>query len=199
MPNVSKKKKITGCLERSECPITNTLDLIGDKWTLLVIRDMMFLKKKSFNEFLESREGIATNILTDRLKRLEENGIIEKRPYKKIPARYEYTLTRRGAGLRSVLIEMIEWGQTAEALTQDLKKSLTAAIEHCILDNVIRLIARFNNDPRSYNHQGLTFIDVAANTLTRLKQITVHTIESVGQIKKIGEIIQHFINLLMQK
>ena len=110
MTNISKKKKITGCQERSECPITNTLDLIGDKWTLLVVRDMMFLKKKSFNEFLESPESIATNILTDRLKRLEENGIVEKRPYKKNIARYEYTLTRRGEGLRPVLIELIQWG-----------------------------------------------------------------------------------------
>jgi DNA-binding HxlR family transcriptional regulator len=110
MQKSRKSKKITGCLGRSECPITNTLDLIGDKWTLLVIRDILFLKKKSFNEFLESPEGIATNILTERLKRLEERGIIEKRPYIKAPVRYEYTLTRRGEDLRPVLMEMIRWG-----------------------------------------------------------------------------------------
>ena len=104
-------KKIR-CLDRSECPLTNTLDLIGDKWTLLVIRDMLFLKKRSFNEFLESPEGIATNILTERLKRLEEHGIIEKRPYTKAPVRYEYMLTRRGKDLRPLLIEMIRWGNT---------------------------------------------------------------------------------------
>ena len=103
-------KKITGCLERSECPVTNTLDLIGDKWTLLVIRDMLFLKKNTFNEFLGSPEGIATNILTQRLKQLEERGIIKKRPYKKSPVRYEYTLTRRGEDLRPLLMEMIRWG-----------------------------------------------------------------------------------------
>ena len=110
MKNFKRHRKITGCLERSECPITNTLDLIGDKWTLLVIRDMLFLKKKSFNEFLESPEGIATNILTERLKRLEEHGIIEKKPYQKTPVRYEYTLTRRGEDLRLVVMEMIRWG-----------------------------------------------------------------------------------------
>ncbi|MGH8650818.1 MAG: winged helix-turn-helix transcriptional regulator [Gammaproteobacteria bacterium] len=92
--------------------MTNTLDLIGDKWTLLIIRDMLFLKKKLFNEFLESPEGIATNILTDRLKRLEEYGIIEKRPYQKAPVRYEYILTRRGEDLRPLLMEMIRWGNT---------------------------------------------------------------------------------------
>ena len=112
MKNSKVSKKITGCLERSECPVTNTLDLIGDKWTLLVIRDMLFLKKKSFNEFLESPEGIATNILTERLKRLEEHGIIEKRPYRKMPRRYEYILTRRGEDLRPLLMEMIRWGNT---------------------------------------------------------------------------------------
>ena len=105
-------KKLTGCLKRSSCPLTNTLDLIGDKWTLLIIRDMLFLQKKSFNEFLESPEGIATNILTDRLKRLEEGGIISKRPYQKTPLRHEYTLTQRGEELRSLLMEMIRWGNT---------------------------------------------------------------------------------------
>ena len=112
MKHSKGRRKITGCLERSKCPVTNTLDLIGDKWTLLVIRDMLFLKKKSFNEFLDSFEGIATNILTERLKRLEEHGIIEKRLYTKAPERYEYILTRRGEDLRPLLMEMIRWGNT---------------------------------------------------------------------------------------
>jgi len=110
MNRMKNRSKIKGCLGRSVCPITNTLDLIGDKWTLLVIRDMLFLKKKSFNEFLESPEKIATNILTDRLKRLEEHGIIEKRPYQKTPPRFEYFLTRRGRDLRPLLLEMVRWG-----------------------------------------------------------------------------------------
>jgi DNA-binding HxlR family transcriptional regulator len=112
MKNSKGDKKISGCLNRSECPITNTLDLIGDKWTLLLIRDMLFLKKKSFNEFLTSPEKVATNILTERLKRLEEHGIIEKRPYQKNPLRYEYILTARGEDLRPLVMEMIRWGNT---------------------------------------------------------------------------------------
>jgi len=112
MKNTKGLRKIIGCLDRSQCPITNTLDLIGDKWTLLVIRDMLFLKKKFFNEFLKSPEGIATNILTERLKRLEEHGIIEKRPYRRVPVRHEYTLTRRGQDLRPLLMAMIRWGNT---------------------------------------------------------------------------------------
>ena len=110
MKSSKASKKLTGCLKRSSCPLTNTLDLIGDKWTLLVVRDMLFLKKKSFSEFLESPEEIATNILTDRLKRLEECGIISKRPYQKTPTRHEYTLTQRGEDLRVLLMEMIRWG-----------------------------------------------------------------------------------------
>ena len=112
MSHSKNSSQITNCLDRSECPVTNTLDVIGDKWTLLIIRDMLFLKKKSFNEFLESPEGIATNILTERLKRLEKYGIIQKRPYKKTPVRYEYILTRRGEDIRPLLMELIRWGNT---------------------------------------------------------------------------------------
>ncbi|MBP9855488.1 MAG: helix-turn-helix transcriptional regulator [Candidatus Omnitrophica bacterium] len=112
MKNLKTSKKIKGCLDRSPCPVTNTLDLIGDKWTLLIIRDMLFLEKKLFNEFLESPEGIATNILTERLKRLEEFGLIEKRPYQKKPLRYEHVLTRCGRDLRPLLIELVRWGNT---------------------------------------------------------------------------------------
>ena len=111
-------KKAAGCLKikgklcRSACPITNTLDLIGDKWTLLIIRDMLFLNQKTFNEFLKSPENIATNILTDRLKRLEEHGIIERQPMQKCPSRHEYVLTTRGKNLKPLLLELIRWGKT---------------------------------------------------------------------------------------
>jgi DNA-binding HxlR family transcriptional regulator len=104
--------KIKGKLYRSICPITNALDVLGDKWTLLVIRDMLFLKKKTFNEFLESPEKIATNILSDRLKRLEEYAIIIKQPLGKSSARHEYILTQRGKSLRPCLLELIRWGNT---------------------------------------------------------------------------------------
>ncbi|PSB57386.1 transcriptional regulator, partial [filamentous cyanobacterium CCP1] len=65
---------------RSPCPVSCTLDLIGDRWTLLVIRDMMFFGKQRFEEFLESPEGISTNILANRLKLLEEAGLVTKQP-----------------------------------------------------------------------------------------------------------------------
>jgi DNA-binding HxlR family transcriptional regulator len=96
--------------QRSPCPIACTLDLIGDRWTLLVIRDMMFFGKQRFEEFLESPEGISTNILTNRLKSLEQMGFIEKQPYSNHPRRMNYQLTEQGKNLRPVLKAMIAWG-----------------------------------------------------------------------------------------
>ncbi|MEH2077909.1 MAG: helix-turn-helix domain-containing protein [Nostoc sp.] len=95
---------------RSPCPIACSLDLIGDRWTLLVIRDMMFFGKQRFEEFLESPEGISSNILANRLKSLEEIGLVEKEPYSKHPRRMNYQLTERGKSLRPVLKVMSAWG-----------------------------------------------------------------------------------------
>jgi DNA-binding HxlR family transcriptional regulator len=95
---------------RSPCPIACSLDLIGDRWTLLVIRDMMFFGKQRFEEFLESPEGISTNILANRLKSLEAMGLVEKQPYSNHPRRMNYQLTQRGKSLRPVLKAMINWG-----------------------------------------------------------------------------------------
>jgi DNA-binding HxlR family transcriptional regulator len=94
---------------RSDCPISFALDLFGDRWTLLVIRDLAFKEKESFSDFLASEEGIARNVLADRLARLEAEGFIEKRPYPDDRRRSIYTLTERGLGLIPVLVEMILW------------------------------------------------------------------------------------------
>lgn len=95
---------------RSPCPISCTLDLIGDRWTLLVIRDMMFFGKQRFEEFLESPEGISTNILANRLKLLEESGLVEKQPYSNHSRRMNYHLTEQGKSLRPVLKVITAWG-----------------------------------------------------------------------------------------
>lgn len=94
---------------RSACPIANALDLLGDRWTLLVIRDLLFLGKRRFGEMLSSPEGIPTNILTDRLRRLEERGLVEKIQYQLRPLRYEYQLTPMGMDLLPVLRSLAEW------------------------------------------------------------------------------------------
>jgi DNA-binding HxlR family transcriptional regulator len=95
---------------RSHCPIACTLDLIGDRWTLLVIRDMMFFGKQRFEEFLESPEGISTNILASRLKSLEELGLVSKQPYSNHSRRMNYLLTEKGQSLKPVLKIVAAWG-----------------------------------------------------------------------------------------
>ena len=96
--------------ERSACPITNVLDILGDKWTLLVIRDLV-LGKRRYQEFMSSPERMASNILADRLKRLKAGGLVTRRTYQGNPARYEYLLTKKGKGLEPVLEAIIVWGQ----------------------------------------------------------------------------------------
>lgn len=96
--------------KRSDCPITNVLDTLGDKWTLLVIRDLV-LGKRRYQEFLSSPERIASNILADRLIKLEAAGLVSRRVYQQKPARYEYLLTQKGKGLEPVLEAIIVWGK----------------------------------------------------------------------------------------
>jgi DNA-binding HxlR family transcriptional regulator len=94
---------------RSRCPIANVLDLIGDRWTLLVVRDLLFFQKVRYKDFAASAERIPTNLLADRLRRLEAAGIVEKRAYQQRPVRHEYRLTQRGRDLLPVLRELIAW------------------------------------------------------------------------------------------
>ena len=94
---------------RSRCPVACTLDVLGDKWSLLVVRDVMRGKKR-YAEFLASPEGIPTNILAERLRRLTVRGIIKSRPYSRHPPRVEYALTAKGEDLRPVMRAMVDWG-----------------------------------------------------------------------------------------
>ncbi len=93
---------------RSGCPIASTLDLVGDRWTLVILRDMINGKSR-YSEFLDSPERITTNILADRLTRMETEGLIEKTPYQTRPQRFEYALTRKGRDLHPVLQAMCRW------------------------------------------------------------------------------------------
>jgi DNA-binding HxlR family transcriptional regulator len=94
---------------RSACPVACSLDVLGDRWTLLVIRDL-FRGKHRFGDFLASPERIPTNILAERLKRLQANGIVAQRAYSSRPLRYEYHLTDRGRALAPVLDAIADWG-----------------------------------------------------------------------------------------
>lgn len=105
-----KPGRRTSGLRRSLCPIANALDLIGDKWTLLIVRDLLFLGKRQYRELAASPEAIPSNILADRLKRLERAGLIDRTPYQERPVRHEYALTPRGTDLKPVLLALIAWG-----------------------------------------------------------------------------------------
>jgi DNA-binding HxlR family transcriptional regulator len=94
---------------RSRCPVACTLDVLGDRWTLLVVRDLIRGKRR-FAELVESPERIPTNILTDRLKRLVSLGVVKSQRYSDHPPRVEYQLTAKGEDLRPVLRAMVEWG-----------------------------------------------------------------------------------------
>ena len=94
---------------RSGCPINLSLEVLGDKWSLLVVRDVMRGKKR-YAEFLASPEGIPTNILADRLKRLAAKGVIRSHRYSQHPPRVEYELTSKGEDLRPIMRAMVEWG-----------------------------------------------------------------------------------------
>ena len=94
---------------RSTCPIARTLDLLGDKWTLIVLRDLFF-GACYFDDFSKSPEGIATNILGDRLKKLERDGFVARAKDENDGRRVRYALTDRGKGLKPLLIAVARWG-----------------------------------------------------------------------------------------
>jgi len=95
---------------RSKCAVASTLDIVGDKWSLLVIRDL-FAGKSTYGELLAAAERVPTNILADRLKRLEEAGIIEKNAYQERPVRFAYSLTPKGRDMGEILLAIVRWGR----------------------------------------------------------------------------------------
>jgi len=102
---------------RSHCPISFALDVFGDRWTLLVIRDILLRGKATFSEFLASDEGMATNILADRLAWLEAQGIVTRSRDPRRRRRVVYRLTRKGIDLLPILLEMVAWSAKYDAET----------------------------------------------------------------------------------
>jgi DNA-binding HxlR family transcriptional regulator len=118
---VTMSGEATG-FKRSACAVANTLDLVGDKWSLLVVRDLLH-GKRTYGELADSPEGIPTNILAERLKRLESAGIITSAPYQERPVRNAYTLTKKGTALGEVLLAMVRWGKEYIPGTQMLRQA----------------------------------------------------------------------------
>lgn len=106
---------------RSPCPIACSLDILGDRWTLLVIRDLM-LGGSRFRDFAASPEKIPTNILSERLERLQQHGIIEQIPAEDGTKRLAYRLTEKGDALRPLMKSMRDWGLAWDKSTRVLRR-----------------------------------------------------------------------------
>src|SRR6266702_1621225 len=107
LEGIKPKTEARGFL-RSPCAVACTLDLVGDKWSLLVVRDLL-RGNVTFGELQISPEGIPTNILADRLRRLEQAGLVAKSAYQEHPVRYAYGLTEKGKALSDVLLAFVRW------------------------------------------------------------------------------------------
>ena len=99
----------------TECPVAAALDVIGERWTILVLRDLMLNKSRRFQDFVESLHGCAPNTLSHRLKSLEDKGLIERRLYEQHPPRFEYVLTAKGREAAPVLRALRAWGTQLQA------------------------------------------------------------------------------------
>jgi len=122
--------------KRSDCPVSSSLDIWGDKWSLLIIRDLMDAKERTYGDFLKSPEGIATNILATRLQNLEENKLIEKLDHPDSKAKVLYKLTQKGIDLVPVMIEISLWAEKyfsipadRKAMLKEVKKNKTGFIK----------------------------------------------------------------------
>lgn len=92
-----------------ECPVATTINLIGNKWKLLIIRDLMNGKKR-FGELRKSLSGISQRVLTENLRDMEKDGLITRKVYAEVPPRVEYSLNETGLSLRPIITSMAEWG-----------------------------------------------------------------------------------------
>ena len=96
---------------QEHCPVARTLDVIGERWTILLLRDLLLEGPRRFQDFQESLPGVAPNTLSARLKVLEKNGLVARRLYSDHPPRLEYRLTDRGKSLGPVLKALRDWGK----------------------------------------------------------------------------------------
>jgi len=110
--------------KRSDCPVSSSLDIWGDKWSLLIIRDLMYAKECTYGDFLKAPEGIATNILASRLQVLEENKIIKKLDHPQSKAKVLYRLTKKGVDLLPIMIEINLWAEKYFPIPADRKEML---------------------------------------------------------------------------
>ena len=123
-------------MKRSDCPISKVLDLVGDKWSLLILRDMLFFGKETYSDLQNSDEKMATNILSTRLEKLEQEGLISKRASEQDKRKKLYKLTEKGIDMLPILLDMIVWSakyasdtEIPEGLVEKLKKDREGVIK----------------------------------------------------------------------
>jgi DNA-binding HxlR family transcriptional regulator len=129
------------------CVIAQTLDILGDRWTLLILRDLMSGLHR-YNDIIENCSGMSPNVLSDRLKRLEADGLVLRDYYKELPPRVEYTLTEKGWSVRPILLALLDWGRThvgpADLEHLDEEKQMTT-------DFAVRVLPAFSLHPERAN------------------------------------------------
>lgn len=131
---------------RSHCPINFVLETFGDKWTLLIIRDLMFKGKVFYGEFLSSAENISTSVLAKRLQKLESQNIIKKTVDRKNRSKLRYALTEKGKGLLPIMLEITAWSARYDDLS-NVPKSFVEAL-HNNKDGLLKKLSQdLNNKP----------------------------------------------------
>ena len=112
--------------KRSLCPVSSALDIIGDKWSLLIVRDLVFEGKNTYGQYLRGEEGIATNILADRLEWLEQTGIIKRSPHPDGRTKSTFKLTAMGADLIPLIVDMVVWSDKHLEISRQAKQMAKA-------------------------------------------------------------------------
>jgi len=141
---------------RSRCPIAFCLDVVGDRWTLLILRDLAFFRRRSFGDFLASAEGISSNILAERLRRLERSGLVVRVPDPQDRRRARFFLTEDGLDLLPVLVEMTIWGGRRHPNSSVPRAQLERWSDHRE-----ELIARQRGEHAAEREQALADLSVA--------------------------------------
>ena len=155
---------------RSGCPINLTLEILGDRWSLIVLRDIMFGNRRHFRELLaKSDEGIASNILADRLKRLVERGLLSRRDHATHKQKAIYSLTEMSIGLVPLFAEMGAWGRRHLAVSEDL------AIRAELLEKGGRPLWRDFMDELRFLHLGIPMPEGMPSALSKLTEAYLAT------------------------
>jgi len=134
------------------CLIAQTLDVLGDRWTLLILRDLMAGLHR-YGDILENCAGMSPNVLSDRLKRLEADGMVNRHYHRELPPRVEYTLTEKGWSVRPVLMALIEWGR--EHVTPLTLESVGTQVS---TDFAVRVIPTFSFRPEQADGLSATMV-----------------------------------------